>query len=280
MTFLSDTDLQAAIDAAGLIQGASEDNARHCSYEFTAGKIFPGEDDDGQAPKDWTGDLLGDEVFCLKPGALAWIRMRESVHMPDDRCGLWVQTNRLSRKGVLLVNMCSLVDPGYRGPVAGTFVNFGRHSVQIRPKEPLAKLLVGQLSSPSARPFDNLTMPKNYDGMVHDFAIQGPATFLDLEAMSAKLQLEKQEAMLALAAEADAKKKEISSAEPWRAIGFAVVGFVILVAATSFVPWAQAQLTPSLDNRIESVVERELADRIAIGAGSTVSPTPGASDAP
>jgi deoxycytidine triphosphate deaminase len=297
MSFLSDGDLRAAIRRGEIFPGGDELKAVHCSYEFTPGKIFPGADDDGQAVVDWTAGPNADAVFLIRPGALVWIRMKESVAMPPDKCGVWHQTNRLSRQGVMLVNMSSLVDPGYRGPVSGTFVNFGREAVPIRPGDPLAKLAIAELSSPAVEPFTaNPESDAKYDGDIHNFAIRGPATFLDLEALDRRLDEEKNAGIKALNEQrTDAVKalnderaaavkalsddrerfgREIRTEKPWAALTFAGLGFVVLLAATSFIPWVQSRISPNVDDHIEAVVQRELANRIAFEVQPSVTPSP------
>lgn len=131
MTVFSDNTILAKFDQ--LINDGDSSRVRGCAYSFVAGKIFPSPHSDEPAHKDvldWTTQVVGawpgEEVYEICPGELVSMRTREAVRMPADVCGIWNQTDGLSRKGLMLVNL-SAVPPGYEGHLTCTFVNFGKH---------------------------------------------------------------------------------------------------------------------------------------------------------
>src|SRR5689334_22412981 len=99
MTVLSDATLNARFKS--LIVGGNPQRARGCSYSFLPGKLFPtGVDDNGQGRTvvDWTsGNNPTHTQHAVRPGELILLRTLETVTMPTDCCGLWYQTDKLSR---------------------------------------------------------------------------------------------------------------------------------------------------------------------------------------
>lgn len=183
MPILSDATIQDRMKRNELVLGGAENRAIHCSYEFRAGKIFPGGADGPVFAIDWTGEADG-QRYLVKPGELVWIRSREQVSLPKDVCGIWIQTNTLSRKGLLLIN-CSLVEPGYTGHLSCNFVNFGREPVSLFPDGAIAKLLFVNLDRECKLPFEGKL--DNYDRMISEIARQGPSSFLQIADMSTRL---------------------------------------------------------------------------------------------
>src|SRR5215471_3774604 len=135
-----------------MISDAVDHNIFACSYQFRPGVIVPtGSDDPESCARNWTGSTRAGDLYVVKPGDLVWVRTIESVSMPPDICAFWWQTSRLSRKGLMLVNM-SMVEPGYQGPLACLFMNFGKKPVILDPDTVIAKLVFNRLGAPAQTP--------------------------------------------------------------------------------------------------------------------------------
>jgi deoxycytidine triphosphate deaminase/ElaB/YqjD/DUF883 family membrane-anchored ribosome-binding protein len=190
MTVLSDTAIRARF--ASLLIGGEESRIAGSVYYFVPGKIFPsGLDEKGsvQPAIDWTQQPVkqwpGETAYVVKPGWLVSLRTRELVTMPNDLCGLWYQTDSLSRRGLLLVNM-SIVPPGYQGPLTCTFVNFGKEDVSIKPSTNVSKLLFLPLDAATSRSTRRIE-EQDYDGYLADMARQSPVSFLRISDRAKEL---------------------------------------------------------------------------------------------
>jgi len=267
--------------AGRLVRNGEPARAVHCSYEFLPGKIYPGgvAEDDEDFVLDWTGSTAN-RRFMVQPGAMVWIRVREQVSMPSDLCGLWLQTNTLSRKGLLLINT-SLVEPGYDGPLSCHFVNFGKSAVEIYPDTPLVKLLFLKLDASATEPFKRVL--DRYDEMVAGLAAHGAKSFLQVSEMSAGLEMarklaeqglkniaELESTKLKSQLELDARQRRLDEIELFkkdvggylkRAFGYAFGAIVILGLINYGVQWLGKFAS---DEAIDQRVERALGKRVTI----------------
>ncbi|MGB6487321.1 MAG: hypothetical protein WBE91_10600 [Steroidobacteraceae bacterium] len=191
MTVLSETAIRARFGS--LLIGGDPSRIGPSVYYFVPGKIFPsGLDENGNAqpPVDWTAkpveDWPGETAYVVNPGTLVSLRTREFVKMPSDLCGLWYQTDSLSRYGLLLVNM-SIVPPGYEGPLTCTFVNFGKDSVAIKPPMPVSKLLFLPLDTATSRN-PRQTKEREYDSSLAEMARRSPVSFLRISDRAKELR--------------------------------------------------------------------------------------------
>jgi len=116
MTVLSDKTIKEMIEDNKLIPNGNVDNATHCSYEFTAVLMVRGSSHEEE-------EITGSGVV-IEPAQLGWIKAREEISMPPNMVGLWIQTQTLARKGLLLLNI-TIIEPGYKGPLSAVLVNFG-----------------------------------------------------------------------------------------------------------------------------------------------------------
>jgi deoxycytidine triphosphate deaminase len=181
VTVLSDKTIKASLGSEQpLVVDGDLGRAEHCSYEFTAGKLyFGGVGIDEKVVSPVLFDGADSKSALVKPGALVWVRSRELVKMPANRVGLWIQTNTLSRKGLLLLNM-SLVEPGYEGFLTAAFVNFGRSPVVINAETKIAKLMFLELDGAA----ESLVQSRGvvpYDAAIEEIAVVAPSTFLRVE---------------------------------------------------------------------------------------------------
>jgi deoxycytidine triphosphate deaminase len=285
MSVLSDGEIRRLIAEAQMIEGADDERVISCSYEFRPGAIVStGSDQPEGSLRNWTSPTTPEDIYAISPGELVWIRTRETVSMPPDICAFWWQTNRLSRQGLMLVNM-SMVEPGYEGPLACLFANFGKQPVIIEPDTVVAKLVFNRLSSPAEKPLNLSQTTIRYDrGLLRD-AMNAPVTFLDVGSINTSLTARRDDAIaemgkalsgfkLQLGEEADEVKKATreqfnadSSSLIRRVLGAAAIGFILVVVAVTFVPWLQSEVQPGLSTEIQQDVNNSLTQRL-VGTGS------------
>jgi len=147
MTVLSDQTIREEMEAGRLIINGDPANAMHCTYEFKAARVtYGGGSPDGRTARVVDLKSGAHETATLAPGGVAWIRSHAEVEMPRGMVGLWIQTNSLSRKGMLLLNS-TLIEPGYRGRLTAYFVNFGSEKVTVSARDTIAKIIFLKLDS-------------------------------------------------------------------------------------------------------------------------------------
>lgn len=299
---LSDATIQEMIGKGGLVIGGDPTRARHNSYPFRAGKVFhPGPD--GEVV-DWSRQDGPPDTRVL-PGQMVWVRVRECVKLPNDLCALWWQTNTLSRNGLMLVNM-SMVEPGYEGPLACLFVNFGKEPVVLYPETEVAKLVFARLDQPAASPFTYRTSVEAYDRALRDLAVRSSPSFLQVAELTSQLKLERQSALAeiqnatedagrklrndagevdrALKASADEHARELAEKQrqmldqyegdvrkaTLRWLGIPGVVLIFLLALLNYVPAVKSLLRPNLDARIRDEVAAEVSRRIILSGAAVV----------
>jgi len=185
MVVLSDKSLRERIARNELVLDGRPSGAEHCSYEFTAAKILRG----------GTSKVIEvtEPGVTIAPAQLVWIRTCERIAMPPDMVGFWIQTNTLSREGLLLLNM-SLVEPGYEGYLTAVFVNFGQREVPIGPTTKIAKVVFVPLDAEAIEKVDSGQF-EAYDRRLLGYAANAPRSFLQLESFIPNLE-EKADAKL------------------------------------------------------------------------------------
>lgn len=278
MAVLSDTEILHLMANGNLVVGGDPARATECSYSFVSGAAFiPGE---VAGPILFSGTTNKAEV-TVKPGQMIWIRTLEQVKIPNNLVGFWWQTNSLSRKGLMLVNM-SMVEPGYTGDLACLFVNFAKSTVVISATTPIAKMIFMPLQGLVRTPFSSQVNRQQYDDALRQLAINQPKSFLQIAELSAELGNAKKQALLdientgqaailqlksgAAAAKESAItdfKKDIPAAIR-SAFGLALAAFVILSLATSAVEYLKGQLFPDVKAIARSEADTVLKERIMI----------------
>jgi deoxycytidine triphosphate deaminase len=199
MAVLSDATIRDRLSS--LVPNGQKDDAKHCAYEFTAAKVFKGS---AAAPL-----IVSDDTpVIVEPTELVWIRAKEEISVPDNCVGMWVQTQTLSRKGLLLLNH-SLVEPGYRGPLHAVFVNFGRTKVTINAVTKIAKVVFFELdkSAENLVKFDT----SGYDSLILEISANAPDSFMQLNSLVPSLKTEAEERLRALQSEARVLQSEIAA---------------------------------------------------------------------
>lgn len=181
MTVLSDKTIREAIQRNELVTGAELHRAKHCAYEFRPGRVVYGGVTPDQTIRavDFSGKQV--ESTLIGPSAVVWVRSRERVKIPSDKVGLWIQTNSLSRRGLLLLNS-TLVEPGYEGYLSAHLVNLGSQPVVLAPDDTIAKLVFFTLDIPSTDLVDPAKYA-NYDAFLDTLAAASAATFLRISEL-------------------------------------------------------------------------------------------------
>jgi deoxycytidine triphosphate deaminase len=283
MTVLSDATLRARIKAGELVVGGSDSQVMFCAYQFTPEKIFaPGVEG---AVVDWKSPPA-DAHYVIAPGALVWMRVKGIVKMPVDLAAFYWQTNSLSRKGLMLVNS-SLVEPGYEGPLACLFANFGREPVVVHPGTTVAKLIFLRLDADAAEPLRLTLSATKYDRDLKEVAVTAPASFLQVSELSKKLDRQLEEAVgtiktaaattredekRALTAARAAEEKELTENLDKRlrkAFVLAVLGLAIMSAGLTIASYVQRWIRPNIESEIRDQVQAEVRSRLATDAAGT-----------
>jgi len=246
MTVLSDATIREYIGSGDLVPGGNKKWAEECSYSFRPGRGFMA-GEDGEPVEFQTP--TGAASITVHPGKMVWIRTSDKVRIPEAIVGFWWQTNTLSRKGLMLVNM-SMVEPGYEGDLACLFVNFGNGKVIIERDTVVAKMVFVDIRGTVAHPFGSQTSTTDYDAKLRELAANQPGSFLQVGDLAVDLSRQRDETIAELtrvgkdvqaeavrelaAARADALNqfKEDAPKATWKAFGWAAAGFVLLTSAT------------------------------------------------
>ena len=69
------------------------------------------------------GLLVSDKDFTIPPQGMVTVVSKEVVSLPQHIVGYALVKNALSNSGILAINT-GIIDPGYRGPIASTLLNF------------------------------------------------------------------------------------------------------------------------------------------------------------
>lgn len=208
MPVLSDTSIKTYLAKQELVVEGDDARAEHCAYEFTAAKLYFG-GAEGTTNHAIVFERGSNQSAIIDPGVLVWIRSRETVKMPADKVGLWIQTNTLSRKGLLLLNM-SLVEPGYEGFLTAAFVNFGRTRVAINSETKIAKLMFLELDQAAGSLVPSMDQ-HTYDANTESIALLAPRTFLRVEDFLPDLGRAEREAAEQISKAANEANNEINT---------------------------------------------------------------------
>jgi deoxycytidine triphosphate deaminase len=187
MTILSDTTIREFIKRNELIVNGDPSFARNCAYEFKAARVVYGGTDPNLhqvTAVDLTSGTATTAV--IPPSGVVWVRSREQVRISHAMVGLWVQTNSLSRTGLLLLNS-TLVEPGYVGHLAAHFVNLGATDVLLSAGTTIAKLMFMQLDLEATELIDS-TQFRQYDVMIDGLAARSDKSFLRIRELVPDLE--------------------------------------------------------------------------------------------
>jgi hypothetical protein len=166
-------------------------------------------------------------------------------------------------------------------------VNFGNKDVIIDPKSAVAKLVFHRLEKPAGRPLTIRLDDISYDRDIVRAAMGTPMTFLDIGSIAPKVDLKRNEAISDIQEEQKKAKRQLADdAEDIRknaqknfeedskslirkVLGAAAIGFVLVVAAMTFVPWLQSTVQPSLSTEIQQQVDNAISQRLLLSGGVT-----------
>ncbi|MGB0218571.1 MAG: dCTP deaminase domain-containing protein [Sinimarinibacterium flocculans] len=215
MTAMSDASIRAQMKSGNLILDGDETSAKHCSYEFHASRVVYGVSEEELTPTVIElSSPHADSVAMIQPSAVAWIRSKERVRVPVDHVGLWVQTNSLSRRGLLLLNS-TLVEPGYEGYLCAHVVNLSSNVVSVGGSTIIAKLLFLALDSNALELVASSRYDK-YDEHLDQLAASSSKSFLRVSELvprlHSKLEETQKAAQLAAAEIEKAKLKAVEEA--------------------------------------------------------------------
>ncbi len=293
MTVLSDAEICERIRKNELVPGGDKALAQECSYSFLPGKAFlPGTD---KPAVDFLWSPAETRVV-VEPGKMVWVRTRDRVKIPTNIVGFWWQTNTLSRKGLMLVNM-SMVEPGYAGDLACLFVNFGSSSVIIDAKTVVAKMVFVDMRGPAHQSFEGVKTREEYDRELAQLAINQPSSFLQVGDMMTSLKTQRDEAVAAIGSvaatvETEAKASlaaaQVAALAQFQtdipgtlkkhaglAIGIVALLTIGMSASTLLVDWLKGSLFPDTEKVARAEAEKALGDRVVV-TGTANSPENGA----
>ncbi len=116
------------IRAAGLIDNDIDDNEhfRAASYDVRIGKII---------------NVRGKELkeMRLKPQGVVEVVSAEKVRLPMDIAGFAMVKTGLCNLGILPLNI-GIIDPGYKGYLSATLLNFGKREFRLKPNQVFLRL--------------------------------------------------------------------------------------------------------------------------------------------
>jgi len=180
MAVLSDKTIKERIAKNELIPGGDPGRARYCSYEFTAASILRGGSHELEQ--------VSESAAVIEPAQLVWIKTREEISIPANMVGLWIQTQTLSRDGLLLLNI-TLIEPGYEGPLSAVLVNFGKKRVPVSSHTKIAKVVFLPLDRDANELVEGLGS-EEYNALLMNMAANGPKNFLQLESFLPNIEKE------------------------------------------------------------------------------------------
>ena len=117
------------------------------------------------ASEDAGMDLLAAEEVVLPPRGWRSVRTGLGIEIPPGYEGQIRPRSGLARKhGLTLLNSPGTVDPGYRGEVQVTLINFGAAPYRIRAGDRIAQLIVGRYADVRWKAVESLGPSGRGDG--------------------------------------------------------------------------------------------------------------------
>ncbi len=278
MTIISDTEIRARMAKGELVPTGDPARANECSYSFVAGAAFLA--GSKEPPIDFSESGVAVRLV-VEPGKMVWVRVQERVRIPKDLVGFWWQTNTLSRKGLMLVNM-SMVEPGYEGDLACLFVNFGNGSVLIDARTPIAKMVFVDVRGPVASPYLKRKTRERYDFELNELAIDQPSSFLQIgelaedltaqtvdaigkiKAAGAEVRADAEMALKTARTEAVAGFRDDIPGTVRKSAGWALGAIALVTLASLGSEWFKGNVMPDPKKIARSEAEEVLRDRVSI----------------
>lgn len=279
MTVLSDTAIRDRMRVGDLVPDGNPDWAEECSYSFRPGRAFIAGEMGSSI--EFQSALAMDIV--IEPGKMVWVRTSDRVKLPNNMVGFWWQTNTLSRKGLMLVNM-SMVEPGYEGDLACLFVNFGNSKVIINADTVIAKIMFVLISGDVEHPFTRHSTSANYDATLRELAVNQPGSFLQIGDLAASLGRQRDDTLAELkligadlkaaaereftAAKADALANfnRDASTGTFKTFGWAAAALAILALASAGGGWLKDNVLNDPGEVARTEAEKVVRERILLSA--------------
>ena len=100
------------------------------------------------ADEDAGMDLHASEAVELPPLEWRSVGIGISLEIPPGYEGQLRPRSGLARRhGLTLLNSPATIDPGYRGELRVTLINFGREAYQVRPGDRIAQLVIASYAN-------------------------------------------------------------------------------------------------------------------------------------
>jgi deoxycytidine triphosphate deaminase len=168
MAVLNDQTLAIAIaNSPSLVSGVRPQDfglwnsaIQPASVDLTVGEILvpPSVEDADAYPVSPIGE------YMLEQGQTAMVRTAEEVCLPNNIAAIGFPPAHVSLSGLLMTNP-GHVDPGYKGNLTFTVINFGKKAYQLRKGRILCTLVFFRMEETPKYSYDKLdttSRPKNY----------------------------------------------------------------------------------------------------------------------
>ncbi|HTE04705.1 MAG TPA: hypothetical protein VK824_00815 [Planctomycetota bacterium] len=222
-----------------LVENASDELYRASTYDLSIGEIV--------RPGSGTKAASVVETYDLPPGGTVRVVSRECFEMPDWITGHVLLKNELCTRGILAINI-GIVDPGFRGPISSTLINFGKTDFPVRKRTPFLRVSFHRCP-PSPRAAESAKFsPEKYLARVHEeVQLYSAETFLSISETTRR-----------------AANQVFGDFKKWLLIWVTVAGLGLAII-TVFVPmgasWVERHIT-GRDERERQEAEQLLRSRL------------------
>ena len=181
----------------------------------------------------------------------------------------------------MLVNM-SMVEPGYQGPLACLFANFGNDSVPITPSTVVTKLVFMKMKHQSEHPYSERISPEKYDEELRNVSLRAPRSFLRVSEQAKNLENEYEELRDRLRTETETAYRDLTIRFQadlpknfiWPVFWRAVLAVALLTAIVSLLNLTADWIRPRKEDIIKQTVRDEVRQAIEQSRSKGPPPTP------
>ena len=141
----------AEIESRNLLMNHDPKNYREIGYDLTVDEIFVPDDQDS---RDWAREnnrnftTTPKDEYEIPPRGMVLVFAKESVQLPEKVCGYAMPKTSLCDEGVLVLNT-GIIDPGYKGRLSGTTINFSNRPFKIKKGMKFLRLVFETSQGPS-----------------------------------------------------------------------------------------------------------------------------------
>ena len=161
------------IRSLGLVEGASEERYRDCTYDLRIGTIE-------------ARDAPGVRIHQLPAHGIAAVISKEELRLPLDICAIGLLKTSLSHVGVLGLNT-GMVDPGWSGPLSSFLVNVGNEAYTLEEDDVFLRITFFRLTVPQQSRTPVMQDRASYiEERREMFRTRLSSKFLDLDQMARK----------------------------------------------------------------------------------------------